>query len=309
MQARGKRVGIDCPAPAGDVARRGQISFFHHNTRGRGRLAPFARRCGLSSAHGSRGSAAHPARFRSRRARRRKTRLERPARFDYRSRPKFATESCHGSRVARRCCRAHWHRSNASPTEGQNMRRGFLLLAVLLLGGGGWWFFQHYQIVGLEHISVRPRAASHAEPGADESLPPPVDHASGTLRIASFNIQVFGAAKLDKPARDERPGRRRPPVRRGGDSGSPGQDRRHPAPLRRPDQLDRPPLRLSHRPATGPLQQQRAIRVHLRHRQHRSRSIGALHRCRSRRPAPSRTAGGLVSCPRAAPSIRPSPSR
>jgi endonuclease/exonuclease/phosphatase family metal-dependent hydrolase len=79
------------------------------------------------------------------------------------------------------------------------MRRGVLLLAVLLLGGGGWWFSQHYQIVGLEHIELRPRTAARAEPGGDESLPPPVDHASGTVRIASFNIQVFGAAKLDKP--------------------------------------------------------------------------------------------------------------
>jgi deoxyribonuclease-1-like protein len=81
------------------------------------------------------------------------------------------------------------------------MRRGFLLLAVVLLGAGGWWFFKHYEITGLEHVGVRARAPEeqHYE-GADPSLPPPSQRPGGTLRIASFNIQVFGASKLAKPA-------------------------------------------------------------------------------------------------------------
>jgi deoxyribonuclease-1-like protein len=80
------------------------------------------------------------------------------------------------------------------------MRRALLLLTIVLAGGGGWWFFQHYEIRGLEHVSIHPRSPQAQQEGADPSLPPPQERASGTLRIASFNIQVFGASKLSKPA-------------------------------------------------------------------------------------------------------------
>ncbi|HTU24315.1 MAG TPA: endonuclease/exonuclease/phosphatase family protein [Pirellulales bacterium] len=79
------------------------------------------------------------------------------------------------------------------------MRRGVLLLAVMLVGGGSWWFFQHYEIEGLEHLKVRPRVASQPADYGD-SAPAPAARTGGTIRIGTFNIQVFGAAKLDKPA-------------------------------------------------------------------------------------------------------------
>lgn len=95
------------------------------------------------------------------------------------------------------------------------MSKNFVaLLLVALLGGGGFLFFKKYEVVGLEHISVRPREASAADvspdanPDADSSagdshsslkLPLPPAHKGETIRIASFNIQVFGQSKLNKP--------------------------------------------------------------------------------------------------------------
>jgi deoxyribonuclease-1-like protein len=83
------------------------------------------------------------------------------------------------------------------------MRRFPVLLFVAVLAGGAWFFFQNYEIEGLEHVHIRPRNASthtatysSAESGI---AAPPVERVGGTVRIASFNIQVFGAAKLAKP--------------------------------------------------------------------------------------------------------------
>ena len=99
------------------------------------------------------------------------------------------------------------------------MSKNFVaLLLVALLGGGGFLFFKKYEVVGLEHISVRPREASAADANPDANpdtdsaadsstgdsnsssnlLLPPA-HKGETIRIASFNIQVFGQSKLNKP--------------------------------------------------------------------------------------------------------------
>jgi deoxyribonuclease-1-like protein len=80
------------------------------------------------------------------------------------------------------------------------MRRAYLLLFVVLAGAGAWWFFPNYEIRGLEHVSIHRRAPGAGYAEADPSLPPPQERPTGTLRIASFNIQVFGAQKLSKPA-------------------------------------------------------------------------------------------------------------
>ena len=70
-----------------------------------------------------------------------------------------------------------------------------LLLAALL--GGGWYFFTHYQVEGLERIAVHSKDDSgYVQQGAIHADQPP---ASGAIRVASFNIQVFGSAKLNKP--------------------------------------------------------------------------------------------------------------
>jgi deoxyribonuclease-1-like protein len=79
------------------------------------------------------------------------------------------------------------------------MRRFGLLLFICLAAGGGWMFLQHFQVEGLEYLKVRPRQPGATSPGTATSTAPPVQRAGGTIRIATFNIQVLGTAKLAKP--------------------------------------------------------------------------------------------------------------
>ena len=77
------------------------------------------------------------------------------------------------------------------------MQRLLLVLVLAALGGGGWVFTQKYQIAGLEKIAVVPRGA--AAPNETQYGPPPLERSTAAIRIASFNIQVFGTSKLSNP--------------------------------------------------------------------------------------------------------------
>jgi deoxyribonuclease-1-like protein len=72
-----------------------------------------------------------------------------------------------------------------------------LILAALLYGG--YWFLQRYQLEGLDKISVRPRTASNSTGPSGESYASAPVREAASVRLASFNIQVFGRTKLDKP--------------------------------------------------------------------------------------------------------------
>jgi hypothetical protein len=69
-----------------------------------------------------------------------------------------------------------------------------------LIAGGGWFFLQNFDIAGLDKIEVKKKGAattfpvSAAGPGVAAYQP------GETIKIASFNIQVFGQSKLSKPA-------------------------------------------------------------------------------------------------------------
>lgn len=64
----------------------------------------------------------------------------------------------------------------------------------------GWFFFQNFQIGGLEAVRVEPRVgSSSAEATTPVSRDRPELRRSDTIRVASFNIQVFGTSKLNKP--------------------------------------------------------------------------------------------------------------
>jgi deoxyribonuclease-1-like protein len=73
----------------------------------------------------------------------------------------------------------------------------FVVLAGLVIGA--WQFFQRYQFKGLDNIRVEPRGGGGvAGKAAEPSYP--ISHAGGTIKIASFNIQVFGRSKIAQPS-------------------------------------------------------------------------------------------------------------
>ncbi|RCS52839.1 endonuclease/exonuclease/phosphatase [Bremerella cremea] len=82
------------------------------------------------------------------------------------------------------------------------MKRVSALLLAIVAGAGAWFFFQNYQINGLDNLVVVPRNDSAAASGTEDHLPgtvPTMARKQDTIRIASFNIQVFGTAKSQKP--------------------------------------------------------------------------------------------------------------
>ena len=79
------------------------------------------------------------------------------------------------------------------------MRR-FLFFAVLAGAiGGGVWFQRNFEVHGLDQVTVTRRGAAVAAEVQQTTSVPVANHAGGTVRIASFNIQVFGESKLAKP--------------------------------------------------------------------------------------------------------------
>jgi endonuclease/exonuclease/phosphatase family metal-dependent hydrolase len=75
------------------------------------------------------------------------------------------------------------------------MRKLFPLLLLAAIAAGGWHVLQNYEIK-LGGITLGPRAGG---PSADNEHAPPVERRTDTIRVASFNIQVFGTSKLGKP--------------------------------------------------------------------------------------------------------------
>ncbi|MCC9606290.1 endonuclease/exonuclease/phosphatase family protein [Blastopirellula sp. JC732] len=85
-----------------------------------------------------------------------------------------------------------------------NKASGLVLVAIVC--GGGWFFFQNYRVEGLEGLKVVPRNAAASTDGSGggnallaSNRTVPIARGGETVRIASFNIQVFGRSKMDKP--------------------------------------------------------------------------------------------------------------
>ncbi len=76
------------------------------------------------------------------------------------------------------------------------MRKFLSLVVVAGVIFGAVMFFKNFQIMGLEAISLAPRSADDVQQDGSQ---PAVDRQGGTIRVASFNIQVFGEKKLNKP--------------------------------------------------------------------------------------------------------------
>jgi endonuclease/exonuclease/phosphatase family metal-dependent hydrolase len=77
------------------------------------------------------------------------------------------------------------------------MKRAVIAAVLAALVVGGWQFFQKYQFKGLEDIRIEPRGGAGSVGGP---VTQPVADYGGTIKIASFNIQVFGRSKLAQPA-------------------------------------------------------------------------------------------------------------
>ena len=79
------------------------------------------------------------------------------------------------------------------------MRKGVVLL---LIAGAAWIFLQKFEIQGPDGFRIVPRDGSgqnDSENAGSLATSPPPARAKGSIRMASFNIQVFGTTKASKP--------------------------------------------------------------------------------------------------------------
>ena len=82
------------------------------------------------------------------------------------------------------------------------MRRPKFIIVLAALIYGGYWFSQHYKLDGLDKIAVRSRNGSSiggVSGPSDSNLSTIPVRDADRIRIATFNIQVFGKTKLEKP--------------------------------------------------------------------------------------------------------------
>lgn len=62
-----------------------------------------------------------------------------------------------------------------------------------------WFFFQRFDLRGLEGIQIAPSAPKDSQPVANDPLAGPPARLTNVIRVATFNIQVFGKSKAVKP--------------------------------------------------------------------------------------------------------------
>ncbi|MHB0961447.1 MAG: endonuclease/exonuclease/phosphatase family protein [Pirellulaceae bacterium] len=74
------------------------------------------------------------------------------------------------------------------------MKRPTLLLALTVIGLAVWYVLNHYELRGVRHLQLARRDG--AAGGGDL---PPAARTTGTIRIASFNMQAYGPNKAEKP--------------------------------------------------------------------------------------------------------------
>ncbi len=74
------------------------------------------------------------------------------------------------------------------------------IIGLLLAAVGGWGFFQKFQIKGLKDLAIETREPTETSGSGGQMMNlPPVQRTGETIRVASFNIQVFGTSKSSKP--------------------------------------------------------------------------------------------------------------
>ncbi len=71
-----------------------------------------------------------------------------------------------------------------------------VILTLLVVGGGGWMILKNVSFEGLDQVKVKVGQDAN---GSQGFTPTGGAAAGDTIKIASFNIQVFGQSKLAKP--------------------------------------------------------------------------------------------------------------
>ena len=79
------------------------------------------------------------------------------------------------------------------------MRKSFVVFLVGVVGGTIWLLLQNYSVDGLKGIKLGPRDPGQGSSADAFPVSTPANVSQDTIRIASFNIQVFGRSKLEKP--------------------------------------------------------------------------------------------------------------
>ena len=76
------------------------------------------------------------------------------------------------------------------------MRKGKVLLLAAAVAAAGWFFFDRYELEGLDEVRLVRRIHVARSNNIIRTAPP--SKGADTIRIASFNIQVFGVSKSNK---------------------------------------------------------------------------------------------------------------
>jgi deoxyribonuclease-1-like protein len=80
------------------------------------------------------------------------------------------------------------------------VRKPAAIVLAALIAGGAWFFFQKFQVQSVDGgIKIVPRQAGNETRASMVGDVPPAARTGDTIRIATFNIQVFGESKLSKP--------------------------------------------------------------------------------------------------------------
>jgi endonuclease/exonuclease/phosphatase family metal-dependent hydrolase len=79
------------------------------------------------------------------------------------------------------------------------MRKSFIVFLIGVVGGTLGLLLQNFEIRGLQNLQLESRSAPTAAHNSYVPISTPAASNHSTIRIASFNIQVFGRTKISKP--------------------------------------------------------------------------------------------------------------